>query len=62
MNYKLKIISKQNITEDEIINLCKLKTENWNYNISEQIEWWNKNSEENYVIASFVKKEASLHF
>ena len=62
MNYKLKIISKKNITENEIINLCKLKTENWNYNISEQIEWWNKNSEENYIIASFIRKRSFLAF
>ena len=62
MKLKKKIILKKNISDKEVEDLCKIKSENWDYNLKSQINWWNKNSDEDYLIITLLSEKKKVAF
>ena len=62
MKLNKKIIFKKNISKKEIEDLCKIKVEHWDYDLKSQINWWKKNSDEDYLIITLMSGKKKVAF
>lgn len=62
MKLKKKIIFKKHISKKEIEDLCKIKSENWDYDLKSQVNWWKENSEEDYLIITLMNGKEKVAF
>ncbi len=62
MKLNKKIIFKKNISKKEIEDLCKIKSENWDYDLKSQINWWKENSDEDYLIITLMNIKKKVAF
>jgi predicted N-acetyltransferase YhbS len=59
---KSRFMSPRDITQAEILAICKLKNQSWLHSLKSQLAWWENNTDEDDLFVTLVCSDSILAF